>query len=202
MSRSLPVITGTRKRRTPLTLVVIDNMQMKKLIILLVSFSCYSTVIAGTANLSGIVVEWVEYPYSQKCHGTIGNNAKLKDIGITKSEIKNGINCVAGDFDGNGYLDFLLFGKYIDLPPVIPHPENYLAVLYNKKEIINQLIVKHPKLSHPFLYKARDIKGEFGEPASKTDGFIEPGEGGTTVIFLYNKKTKKFDISEHASEYN
>ncbi len=158
-------------------------------------------------NLSNIKVTWLERTASQWCHGQAnqeknGHPINLAEIGINEQTLLNGINCVAGDFDGNGYLDFLLFGEYIDKPPVVAHPKHYMVLMYDKHLIIRKLIQAKYGLNHPLLYTARADVGEFGEPATKNDGFYEPGEGGTTYIFLYNKKTERFDISEFGSEYH
>jgi hypothetical protein len=137
------------------------------------------------------------------CKGTVPKEVNLKELTVIPVDLENGINCVVGDFDGNGYTDFLLFGKYIERGrSILSSPDNYLAVFFKKKKLHHQVIISHPNLSHPFLYSPRKTKGEFGEPTSKTDGFYEPGEGGTTVVFIYNRKNGTFDVSEHASEYH
>ena len=158
-------------------------------------------------NLSNISVTWLERTASQWCNGQVdkGKDGKLitiSEIGISEDTLLEGINCVAGDFDGNGYLDFLLFGEYIDEPPVVAHPKHYMILMYDKQKVIRKIIQSKYGLNHPLVYSARPNVGEFGEPATKNDGFYEPGEGGTTYIFLYNMKTKQFDISEFASEYH
>ncbi len=117
----------------------------------------------------------------------------LNDIGISDQEIIRGNPCVVGDFDGNGYLDFGFPGRSRS------NQEVFKVLFYLKDRIIfTELLQGHGY----FLYKATDRKGEFGEPTSKTDGLYIPGEGGSTFVFLFNPKSRKFESSEHASEHN
>lgn len=43
------------------------------------------------------------------CSGRLAENVTLEKVGLTPELLKQGVECVAGDFDGNGYYDFALF---------------------------------------------------------------------------------------------
>jgi hypothetical protein len=42
--------------------------------------------------------------------------------------------------------------------------------------------------------------GPYGEPANKLDGIIQQGEGGDTVIYLFNSETGRLERNVYASE--
>jgi hypothetical protein len=89
---------------------------MKSLIVGLLIFS-FSRVycLAEVKNESSITVtkssESIS-PESQyygfKCSGLLQESI-LKRVHLAPVDLKNGVDCAPGDFDGNGYLDFALF---------------------------------------------------------------------------------------------
>jgi hypothetical protein len=44
------------------------------------------------------------------CQGEVPKGVDLSAAGITSEDLKSGVSCYVGDFDGNGYLDFVLYG--------------------------------------------------------------------------------------------
>jgi len=61
---------------------------------------------------------------------------QLKEIGLKAQDVKNGVNCLAGDFDGNGYLDFLFWkGEYL------ANSQRYKAVFFNRDRVQSTKIV-------------------------------------------------------------
>ena len=134
------------------------------------------------------------------CKGSIEDQALLAKAGVSAKELAAGVTpCIAGDFDGNGYLDFVLFGPSIQIGNYLPRPDGFLVVRYKNEQIIAKDIIKDESLVSPELYPATKKKGKFGEPATERDGFVEWGEGGTTELYLYNLKTRQFERTQYIS---
>ena len=120
----------------------------------------------------------------------------LTDIGISDADLIRGLRCVVGDFDGNGYVDFGFQGRTQSNTKAFPE---FKVLLYFKDKIILTEIIEGSDL---FLYPATDREGEFGEPVTKTDGLVIWGEGGNTIVYLFNPKSGKFERWEYPSEYH
>jgi hypothetical protein len=134
------------------------------------------------------------------CSGSINDSTILDKIGLKEADLKKGVECVVGDFDGNGCLDFALYGRIIHEPPVIDHPEALGVIFFQGSNIIKTQALKDQHFSAPELYPAKTKKGPFGEPISKTPGIVEWGEGGATVICLYNSGRTEMTCSYYPSE--
>lgn len=131
----------------------------------------------------------------QICWRDRDGKVPLEEIGISDQILITGISCVVGDFDGNGYLDFGFPGKKKlggKERPVIK------VLFYHKEKIILSELIQGAGF---MLYPARDKKGEFGEPATKTDGLVIWGEGDSTFVYLFDAKLGRFVRTEHASEH-
>jgi len=154
---------------------------------------------AGLTNESAISFKNApDLPGSFTCQGKV-NDDILKELEISRNELERGISCVVGDFDGNGYADFLLFGRIMKSPRYSDRPAVVSAVFYEGPRVLRHQVIIDSHLVHPVLYPATQKKGRYGEPISKMDGFVEWGEGGTTTVYLYNLRKRKFEKTEHIS---
>ncbi|HLG19250.1 MAG TPA: hypothetical protein VI895_05475 [Bdellovibrionota bacterium] len=60
----------------------------------------------------GETKQWQDVPVPRcYCSQAVFNGAGLKEIGWTTGDLKNGVYCIQGDFDGNGTPDFAFPGK-------------------------------------------------------------------------------------------
>ena len=134
------------------------------------------------------------------CSGTLNDPTILNMIGLKDADLKKGTKCIAGDFDGNGYLDFALYGRSIYESPVIDRSEALGVIFFQGSNIIKTQVLKDQHFSSPELYPATTKKGPFEEPISKNAGIVEWGEGGTTVICLYNSGRAEMTCSYYPSE--
>lgn len=144
-------------------------------------------------NRSGITVNHHRPGERQSCRGSISSKVRLSEIGISPQELKTGLVCVAGDFDGDGYLDFLFYGKVTHRKNSDSYYKKFLIVFFNKNNIVRQIPFEFEKrLIWPALYEATNKTSRQGHPASKTDSFFDPGEGAADWVFIFDKKTNTF----------
>ena len=174
---------------------------------LLTSSGLTFSSLAAAKDQSGIGFTKTTKNLPNKCKFDKTFPLELKETDLSVKKIEKGVRCVVGDFDGNGYLDFFVYGKYKKPGgSVAPYPEKYVILFYEKKKIIHSIVLDNtnPKtaLTDPVLYPATKRTGAHGEPVSKTDGIIQQGEGGTSTVLLYDRNTKNFKRSNHASENN
>jgi len=180
------------------------NLLRKVVLILLLMIVVFSVnSMAGSLiakNESTIVYKNDLKQIRNVCSGILNDAAILNKIGITEADLKKGVDCVVGDFDGNGYLDFAVYGRIIHEPPVIDHPEALGVIFFQGSNILKTQVLKDKHFSAPELYPATTKKGPFGEPVSKTTGIVEWGEGGATVICLYNSSIGEMKCSYYPSK--
>lgn len=120
----------------------------------------------------------------------------LTEIGILDTDLIRGIRCIVGDFDGNGYVDFAFQGRTTSNNTAVPA---FKVLLYLQETIIFTEVIQGADV---FLYPATDQVGEFGEPMTKTDGLVIWGEGGNTIVYLFNPESGTFESREYPSEHH
>ena len=180
------------------------NLSREAVLISLLMVAAFSVNgIAGslnTKNESTIVYKNELKQSRNVCSGSINDATILHKIGLTEADLRKDVDCVVGDFDGNGYLDFALYGRIIHEPPVIDHPEALGVIFFQGSNISKTQVLKDQHFSAPELYPTTSKKGPFGEPVSKNAGIVEWGEGGATAICLYNSDSATMKCSYYPSE--
>lgn len=128
--------------------------------------------------------EWGE------CSGEISNPTLLYEVGITSDILAKGVKCIAGDFDGNGYLDFSLYSQSAD---------EYLVLMFEKDKLIYSekislsrgamlKVGENNYYQGLVLYRHRRI----GIYPSKTDGLVRWGQGDATTLYMFDREIKRF----------
>ena len=128
------------------------------------------------------------------CTGTVSNPDDLKKISLSESDLEKGVPCTVGDFDGNGYADFALWGANKQRKT-----RSYLVLFFDRDKLIRSTVIES---SHPgrlmVYYPPRKSIGKHGEPISSFDGLFEIGETkgyddetkGT--VYLFDSKSGNF----------
>jgi hypothetical protein len=138
------------------------------------------------ANTS--VIKW--------CQGSVPEGVDLVSAGINAENLKNGVSCYPGDFDGNGFLDFVLYS-----PPKCPSvsnclPETLLILFFRGHSVIRTQVISNVALS-PFQkndgqrkkYPAYDSKA--GLASSSDAGFA-------CHVHFFNPKSGLFEEVPYA----
>ncbi len=183
---------------------------MSYLLGLVFLFLIGSPVIADNATVDLTIKE------GSSCTGAIPSTVKLKLINRVNDDLQKGIDCGAGDFDGNGSTDYFLFSssagtKKSKTPKngVVVQSETWkvLVLLTVGNKLKNTVTINQEFLNLPQLYAKNpaneDLKQlkDLGCPISKSvDGIVEWGEGGQTRVFMLDTTKMKFRISLCASE--
>lgn len=141
------------------------------------------------------------------CHGTIDDTSIMKEInklGITENKLKESIQCTAGDFDGNGYLDFAIWGldttnkNFDDVQWA--DGENFIVLFFDKSKIIQAKKIKTSPGSLLLHYAPRAKKGPHGEPitnkdalwiSGQTDDYDDETKG---KVYVFDAKSENFKI--------
>ena|ERR1035437_3149308 len=128
-----------------------------------------------------------------KCLLKSGELSGLEEIGISKKDLRTGVECGRGDFDGNGSVDYFFF-KSDDM--FKPNGYRVKVVLLDRMAIkSSHLISENPGQHYPALYPGtirKDVSSKIlklqkssGCPMPKQDSIVFWGEGGETKIFSY-----------------
>jgi hypothetical protein len=142
------------------------------------------------------------------CYGTIDevSMGKINKIGISKNKLKELVQCTAGDFDRNEYLDFVIWG--IDAAKKNkdniqwPDGENYVVLFFEKSKIIRTKKIKTSPGFYLVHYPPRTKKGINGEPVTNKDALWTCGDNdgyddySTGKVYLFDSKTENFKIIE------
>jgi hypothetical protein len=137
------------------------------------------------------------------CYGTLDTCLdKLKEIGISKNRLQKLVQCTVGDFDGNGYLDFSIWGidstkKYQDNIEWTD-AENYLVLFFEKSKIIGSIKIRTTPGFNLLHYPRRLKTGPNGEPKSnndalwicgETDDYYDTSKG---TVYIFDSKSENF----------
>ncbi len=142
------------------------------------------------------------------CSGEIDDVSikEINKIGITASKLEELVQCTIGDFDGNGYLDFVIWG--IDKTKKIKNNvqwsdgENYVVLFFEKSKIIKIKKIKTTPGFYLVHYLPRSKKGVNGEPITKNDALWIWGETGgyddysKGKVYIYDSKSENFKMTE------
>ena len=142
------------------------------------------------------------------CYGTVDDVSmiQINKIGISKNKLKELVQCTVGDFDENGYLDFVIWG--IDATKKNKDNiqwsdgENYVVLFFEKSKIIRTKKIKTTPGFYLVHYPPRTKKGINGEPTTakdalwtwgETDGYDDYSKGN---VYVFDSKTENFKIIE------
>lgn len=146
-------------------------------------------VLASDSNSSGISVQIVARDQTKGtkkeiCQGAVPKNVDLNQIGLSPTDLKNGVECVSGDFDSNGSLDFMLYGSYI-------RSENrrYSLVLFYKGATVLKTQLIPGTLE---VFKKSDPERSKYPKYLNSFGLIKHAEGDRGVVYFYDSKKGQF----------
>lgn len=141
------------------------------------------------------------------CNGVLDTCLeKLEEIGISKTKLEEKVQCTIGDFDGNGYLDFAIWG--VDTTKKYQYNiqwtdyENYLVLFFEKSKIISSIRIKTIPGYALVHYPPRFKTGPNGEPISNndalwicgdTDGYYDESKG---IVYIFDLNLGSFRTVE------
>lgn len=137
------------------------------------------------------------------CSGLIDDAAGLTKMGISKAKLKQGVRCVVGDFDGNGYVDFAFAAtrRHEELNGRRSHSQDFVIIYFFKKQILKNELIEHPRSTDGLaLYPPRKKEGQNGGPPTKTPGLVDWGEGARNIFYIYDPQRKHMVMSESSGE--
>lgn len=174
-----------------------DSVQAKKIlsIFLVVSLSlATATADQQSKNLSSIHYkpEKTDAYLPGRCSGKVGSDAQLEKVGLTNEMLKVGVQCVAGDFDGNGYLDFALYGSKVSKLKYLER--DYRIIFFDREHVIFVSQIRNiSDYSEPLPLQLYYKGIKYDEcPKPKNEGLYSPGAGEFNTIYLFDKNKKIF----------
>jgi hypothetical protein len=141
------------------------------------------------------------------CSGTLDNPDILRKIGLSPADLirpagRTGVQCTVGDFDGNGYLDFALWGFDGQR-----RTRRYLVLFFEKDKLIRSTLIEGHQVGRLLVhYPPRKQAGEHGEPVSAHDGLFEIGETNDYddvtkgTVYLFDSRTGTFSQVKFGEE--
>jgi hypothetical protein len=162
-------------------------------VILLAATTLSTTVFANPKNESAL--QTIDRGPIKLCKGWVPKEVNLKTAGLSSDALKTGISCVASDFDKNGYLDFVLYGKQDTMiidGEDIPVGIKLLILLYKGKEIVKTQLIRHGAKVFVFGPNAPG-RDSYPEHDSSYPALIRPGEGDRGYVYFFNPKKGLFE---------
>ena len=157
---------------------------------LLVLFSLAAGALAPAKNESSVSVadtqDKFHRQFVKKCTGTIAPDADLAKVSLSKALLQSGVECLADDFDNNGYLDILFFA-----PPVKGAKREGLVVFFEKSKVLRTQVLPYPDSLRPFPLDDRERKNY--PKYIKHYGLIIYAEGDAGHVFFLSPKSGLFE---------
>lgn len=134
------------------------------------------------------------------CTGTNYYAKELKDIGLSRKELSSRVSCVVGDFDGNGYTDFAIWGRLYLREGDRNKTRKFKVLFFGKKGIIRLQQIENPERDHLWLYPPTNKQDKYLSPVSRYPGLMQSGEGRMSYYYVYDKGTNRLKKYRTASE--
>ena len=135
------------------------------------------------------------------CLGAEHYAEQLKGIGLTSEQLASRVTCVAGDFDGNGDLDFAIWGAAVNDINSGALFRKFMVLFFEAGTVLRTQAIVNRNRDHLWLYHPQCEPNEFGSPVSDLPGLVQSGEGGTTYYFIYDAGSGKLKRYETLSEW-
>lgn len=189
---------------------ILTNMKINCLVLFLFLFdACVSH--ASSINQFSIKVVEPTYTYagSMLCKGSMEDAHAFAEAGISLAQLKEGIDCVTADFDGNGYLDFVLYGSkrmeivrwYDEVSKInrekkVSVGRNLLILFTHKKNIMKFQVIKNASEVDVFGVKDKRRK-DYPKVDQSLPGLIHYAEGDLGHVYFFNRKSGLLEESKY-----
>jgi hypothetical protein len=152
------------------------------------------TATASIVSESKVHVEEENWQKSEErvfsCTGLIHYAHELASIGLNESHLEVPIPCVPGDFDGNGYLDFAIWGDLYTRPGDDFKTRKFKTLFFEGPKIVKSQQIETPGADVLWLYRDTDSDTELDAPSSPYDGLMHFDQDGEANYFTYSSETK------------
>jgi hypothetical protein len=161
-----------------------------KILTLTLLFLTVPSTHAASKNASGLRVrnrvasDDTTIAGAQICQGAVPSNVNLGSIGLSSGNLNGGVGCIAEDFDGNGSLDFMLYGAYIKA-----EGRRYsLIIFYEGPSVIRTQMI--PEALE--IFKSTDSERSNYPKYKNVVGLIKHAQGDRGIVYFINQKSGKF----------
>jgi hypothetical protein len=117
------------------------------------------------------------------CKGTVPSTVVLNRVNLSAAELLNGVKCVFGDFDGNGFRDFVLYGKQAGV-----NNAQSMILFYKGRSVIKTQIID----ANLEIFNLTDSERVNYPDFKLAQGLIKHAEGDSGVVYFYDKKSGLF----------
>jgi hypothetical protein len=177
--------------------------QRVSIVILLVAFFTTSGWAAdgviseshAAGNLSGIETtppgRTAPEPGISACRGLSRYRAGLNDI-LTDADLVKEVSCIVADFDSNGSLDFVIWGRHEPSQRGLRGTRSFKALFFDGQRLIRTETIRREDYDQAVLWaRGRGFDGACKVSPPTVDGIMLPGEGGGTWHYLYERKSER-----------
>ena len=128
------------------------------------------------------------------CSGTLNQEVDLREIDLSTELLQKGVECVAGDFDGNGFLDFALYK-----PAPSSKDLRYAAakvIFFDGAKIKQVSLLENPPTQ---LWKSGE-EGICFRSNTHPDGLSQSGGGEYDRTALFDSQSGKWRLDQCGGE--
>ena len=124
------------------------------------------------------------------CKGFERYSHELSVIGLKPAHLGGQIPCAPGDYDGNGHLDFAVWGDLYVRPNEEFETRRFKVLFFSGSQVLKSQQIETPGVDHLFLYKPTDSQEEDEAPVSPYDGLLQIDQDGVAYYFTYDPSVR------------
>jgi hypothetical protein len=126
------------------------------------------------------------------CRGLWRYLDSLRDLGLTDADLRKDITCIVADFDSNGSLDFLVWGRHEPSRRGLRGTRTFKILFFGGNKILRTEIIRHEDYDHAVMWpRGRSSSGACAVLPQTLDGIMLPGEGGGSWYYIYEPGSRK-----------
>jgi hypothetical protein len=142
--------------------------------------------VVGESNVDKFFGAQSDVNQIKECRGGAPAGVILERAGITAQRLREGVSCVAGGFDGEGYRYFVLY------EPPRAVDRRFLVLIFHRGSVVGTQVIKGPGylVAFPPNHPQRKYYPQFDW---KVPALIFLAEGDRGWVFFLNGKTRFFE---------
>ena len=126
------------------------------------------------------------------CRGLWRYLGHLRDLGLADADLRKAVTCVVADFDANGSLDFLVWGRHQPSRQGLRGTRPFKILFFDGNKVVHTETIRQEDYDQAVIWPwGRGSEGACPVLAQTLDGILLPGEGGGSWYYVFEPRSRK-----------